>query len=115
MLLRAYRRGCRLDGWREHFRYDQWLAAFEDCGLDPDFYAARERDGQEKLPWAFVDAGVTERYLWLERQRAMEGIVTPDCRQGCRGCGLTRFEGACAYKTLVIFLRDRLRFLSHRI
>lgn len=95
VLLKAFERGCQLDGWREHFKYDEWLAAFEDCGLDPDFYAARERLEGEMLPWAFVDSGVTEKYLWLENQRAKQAVVTPDCREGCQGCGLTRFEGAC--------------------
>lgn len=95
VILAAWQRGCRLDGWREHFKYDAWLEAFAACNLDPDFYAARPRGEQELLPWAFIDAGVTQRYLWLENERASQGIVTPDCRHGCEGCGLTRFPGAC--------------------
>ena len=95
VIYRAWQRGCRLDGWREHFKYDQWLAAFADCGLDPAFYTSRERGKDELLPWAFVDIGVTQQYLWLENQRAVDGVVTPDCRGGCEGCGLTRFSGAC--------------------
>ena len=91
----AWQRGCRLDGWREHFKYDEWLKAFMANGLDPAFYAGRVRDKDELLPWAFIDAGVSQQYLWLERERAIEGVVTPDCRGGCQGCGLTRFEGAC--------------------
>ena len=91
----AWQRGCRLDGWREHFRYDEWLRAFMANGLDPAFYAGRARDKDELLPWAFIDAGVSQQYLWLERGRAIDGVVTPDCRGGCQGCGLTRFEGAC--------------------
>jgi len=91
----AWQRGCRLDGWREHFKFDVWLEAFAACGLDPDFYAARERGERELLPWDFIDAGVTRQYLWLERERAMAGTVTPDCRDGCEGCGLRRFDGVC--------------------
>lgn len=91
----AWQRGCRLDGWREHFKYDEWMRAFMANGLDPAFYAHRVRDKEELLPWAFIDAGVTQQYLWLERERAIEGVVTPDCRSGCQGCGLYRFEGAC--------------------
>ncbi len=91
----AWQRGCRLDGWREHFKYDEWLKAFAHHGIDPAFYAAREREEDELLPWAFIDAGVSQRFLWLERERAVAGEVTPDCRGGCQACGLTRFPGAC--------------------
>ena len=36
-LERAWRLGCRFDGWSDHFRYDLWLKAFEEAGVDPDF------------------------------------------------------------------------------
>ncbi|MBQ2700726.1 MAG: TIGR03960 family B12-binding radical SAM protein [Clostridia bacterium] len=95
VLHRAWELGCRLDGWTEHFKFDKWLQAFEDCGLDPEFYANREREKDEILPWDFVDAGVTKAFLWKENERALAGVVTPDCRKGCQGCGLKRFEGVC--------------------
>jgi hypothetical protein len=71
------------------------LQAFADAGLDPAFYANRERGQDELLPWDFIDAGVTKKYLWRENVRARQGDVTPDCRNGCQGCGLQRFEGVC--------------------
>ncbi len=95
VLLRAYELGCRLDGWNEHFKYDAWLQAFSDCGLSPHFYANRVRTKNELLPWDFVDIGVTKSYLWLENERAGKEQTTPDCRLGCEGCGLRRFEGVC--------------------
>jgi len=95
VLHRAWQLGCRLDGWTEHFKFDMWLKAFEDCGLDPAFYANRERTKDEILPWDFVDSGITKAFLWKENERAQAGIVTPDCRKGCQGCGLKRFEGVC--------------------
>ncbi len=95
VLAYAWQRGCRLDGWSEHFRYEAWLQAFADAGLDPAFYANRERGQDELLPWDFIDAGVTKKYLWRENVRARQGDVTPDCRNGCQGCGLQRFEGVC--------------------
>ncbi len=91
----AWRRGCRFDGWSDQFKYDEWIAAFGDCGLDPHFYACRERSRDELLPWAFIDAGVTQRYLWRERERALQGVTTPDCRQGCQGCGMQRMAESC--------------------
>ena len=95
VLERAWTLGCRYDGWSDHFRYDAWVQAFADCGLDPAWYAHRERTQDELFPWALVDAGVTQAYLWREHQRAQRAEVTPDCRQGCQGCGLQRFEGVC--------------------
>ncbi|MDI9519940.1 MAG: TIGR03960 family B12-binding radical SAM protein [Bacillota bacterium] len=95
VLLRAYELGCRLDGWNEHFKYDAWLQAFSDAGLSPQFYANRERNKDELLPWDFVDIGVTRAYLLRENERAHKEQTTPDCRLGCEGCGLRRFEGVC--------------------
>ena len=95
VIYKAWQRGCKMDGWREHFKYDQWMEAFQDAGLDPSFYASRERAKDELLPWDFIDCGVTRQYLWLERERALKATVTPDCRGGCEGCGLRSFPGAC--------------------
>lgn len=91
----AWRLGCRFDGWTDQFSFEKWMQAFEACGLDPAFYANRRRERDELLPWAFIDAGVTQQYLWREHERAMQAQITPDCRKGCQGCGLKRFEGAC--------------------
>ena len=98
VLERAWELGCRYDGWSDHFQYGRWMQAFADCGLDPAAYANRERDRHEPLPWAFIDAGVSEAYLWREYERSLRGEPTPDCRGGCQGCGLQRaaFERVCA-------------------
>lgn len=95
VLYAAWKNGCRMDGWSEFLNYEGWLKAFDDCGLDPAFYANRGRGEHELLPWDFIDAGVTRAFLWREWQRAQRGEVTPDCRKGCQGCGLKRFEGVC--------------------
>jgi radical SAM family uncharacterized protein len=96
VLYRAWELGCRLDGWNDQFRYDLWMRAFADCGVDPTFYANRQRGENELLPWDFIDAGVTKRYLRMEYERALRGETTRDCRLGCNGCGLEHFEGARA-------------------
>ena len=79
--------GARLDGWDEYFRYDTWLDAFQECGVDPDFYTVRGCGEEEILPWDTIDVGVTKKFLQLERKRAYNAAVTPDCRHGCAGCG----------------------------
>ncbi len=83
----AVKRGARLDGWDEYFKYDIWLDAFNACGIDPDFYTVRGYAEDEVLPWDTIDVGVTKQFLQRERSRAYHETVTPDCRHGCSGCG----------------------------
>ena len=83
----AVSRGARLDGWDEYFRYDTWLDAFQECGVDPDFYTVRGYGEEEILPWDTINVGVTKKFLQLERKRAYNAAVTLDCRHGCAGCG----------------------------
>ncbi|MGN1018891.1 MAG: TIGR03960 family B12-binding radical SAM protein [Aristaeellaceae bacterium] len=97
VLLRAFEKGCMLDGWSEQFKYDTWMEAFDECGIDPAFYAYRRRDRDEILPWDFIDSGVTKAYLWREKQKADRAETTRDCRKGCNGCGLQRFKGVCKF------------------
>jgi radical SAM family uncharacterized protein len=93
VLIKAWEMGCKFDGWAEHFKYHIWLKAFEDAGIDPGFYANRARDREEVLPWSHIDVGVTPSFLWREYQKALKGELTPDCRERCWGCGITRLEG----------------------
>ena len=83
----AVKNGARLDGWDEYFNYSQWFDAFNTCGVDTDFYTVRGYGEDEILPWDTIDVGVTKRFLKLERRRAYEEKITPDCREGCAGCG----------------------------
>ena len=97
VLKRAWQKGCVLDGWNETFRYDLWMEAFKECGLDPAFYAHRERKKEEILPWDHIDSGVTKQFLWREKEKSERAETTRDCRKGCNGCGLQRWKGVCAY------------------
>lgn len=94
-LEQAWRLGCRMDGWSDQFKYDMWLKAFEDTGIDPDFYATRPRHTDEVFPWDHLDCGVTKQYMLREWEKAQRAECTPDCRKGCTGCGMKRYEGAC--------------------
>ena len=87
VLVEAMKNGAKMDGWDEYFDYSAWLKAFDACGVDPTFYTVRGFGEEELLPWDHIDVGVTKRFLLRERKRAYEGLVTPDCRQGCSGCG----------------------------
>lgn len=93
-LYNAWKNGCRFDGWAELFDYDKWLKSFEEAQIDPDFYALRQRDYEEILPWDFIDVGVTKEFLIKENEKAMKGQLTKDCRLGCTNCGInTSFTG----------------------
>jgi radical SAM superfamily enzyme YgiQ (UPF0313 family) len=89
VIYKAWRRGCKFDGWSEYFRFDLWMGAFRDSNIEPDFYVSRIRSYDEVLPWDFIDTGVSKAYLRLENERALRGETTADCRvQGCEGCGV---------------------------
>ena len=83
----AMNRGAKLDGWDEFFDYPTWLDAFRACGVDINYYTTRGFGEDEILPWDPIDVGVRKDFLLHERHRAYESKVTPDCRQGCAGCG----------------------------
>ena len=86
----AVRSGARLDGWDEYFNYAKWYAAFRECGIEESFYTTRGYGEDELLPWDPIDVGVSKKFLLRERRRAYEGVVTPDCRHGCAGCGANK-------------------------
>ena len=88
VLVKAFEKGARFDGWNEYFNFELWQEAFKECGVDGDFYAYRERSYDEVLPWDFIDIGVTKKYLISENEKAKELVLTPDCRQNCTGCGI---------------------------
>lgn len=84
----AWRSGANMDGWEEHFRWEIWSEAFTQAGLDPRWYASRERDTKEILPWDHISCGVSRDFLVSEYEKGLAGEVTPDCREaGCRACG----------------------------
>ncbi len=95
----AWRSGSTFDAWNERFNYQNWLDAFKKSGLEPGFYAQRERPLDEPLPWAHIDTGVTSAFLKQEYQRAIEGKETPDCHyKPCNACGLERWQADCQQK-----------------
>lgn len=99
VILKAYQMGCMYDAWSEYYKNDVWMQAFEECGVDPDFYTVRERREDEIFPWDFIDCGVTKDFLLREWKRAKEELVTPNCRMQCQGCGAIRFQtGVCLEK-----------------
>ena len=95
----AYKNGAIFDSWSEFFKNEIWMDAFKTCGVDIDFYTTRERSLDELFPWDFIDAGVTKEFLKREWQQALNGEVTPNCRQKCSGCGAMGFGGGVCFET----------------
>lgn len=86
----VWRSGGRLDAWTDYFSFERWMKAFEQCGVDPAFYANREFSTDELLPWDVIDVGVRKAHLLRERQRCYESTLSPDCRKQCSACGAAR-------------------------
>jgi radical SAM family uncharacterized protein/radical SAM-linked protein len=82
----AWERGSRLDGWSEHFNWDIWHAVFEDAGIDITS-GGPARGDDVPLPWHHLNTGVDDAFLRAERDRAIAGTTTPDCRDKCSSCG----------------------------
>ncbi|MBU5481469.1 TIGR03960 family B12-binding radical SAM protein [Blautia sp. MSJ-19] len=93
VILKAYEKGALYDAWSETFHYDIWKEAFKETGVDIEFYTLRERSTDEILPWDFIDAGVTKKFLIREWEQAKAETVTPNCRQKCSGCGVLKYKG----------------------
>ena len=87
-----------MDGWDECFSLEKWLKAFEDCGIDPAFYANRLREFDEITPWEHIDYGITKEFLIRENKLAHSAKTTPNCREKCAGCGATCFNGGVCYE-----------------
>lgn len=93
LLVNAYEKGCRLDGWSDHFRFDLWQKAIGECGTDTGFFTQRIRNTDEPLPWDHIDTGVTKEFLKTEWEKALIGESTGDCRTGvCNMCGVCDFD-----------------------
>lgn len=94
----AWQLGSTFDAWNERFNYENWLRAFDKAGIDPGFYAHRERSLDEVLPWSHIDVGVSPDFLKREYRYTFESRVTPDCQVYCNACGLEKRHPICQGK-----------------
>ena len=98
VIIKAVENGCKFDGWGEHFKFDTWMQTFDELGIDPDFYTARERSYDEILPWEHIDIGVTKEFFIRENEKAKKAETTKNCREQCAGCGVSRFKTGVCYE-----------------
>jgi len=93
LLVNAYKKGCKFDGWSDKFKYQLWKEALCDESVDIDIYTTRVRDTAEPLPWDYIDTRVTKDFLKSELKKAEKGEHTVDCRGGdCNSCGVCDFK-----------------------
>ena len=93
LLVNAYKKGCKFDGWSDKFKYQLWKEALCDEDVDIDFYTTRVRDTEEPLPWDYIDTKITKDFLKSELKKAEQGEHTVDCRSGdCNSCGVCDFK-----------------------
>ncbi len=98
-IYRAWELGCKFDSWGEFFKFNTWLKAFEDVGIDYKYYSEREINLDENLPWDHIDVLVSKTFFKKEYNNAMEEKVTPNCRQKCAGCSANSVNcGVCFEK-----------------
>lgn len=95
VLISAYENGARLDSWDEHFNKEAWEKAFCDSRLSVEQFANRRIGTDEALPWEHMDALVSMDYLKREYAKAMDAVITRDCRKGCNGCFGMRSNEIC--------------------
>ena len=115
VIQRAWQLGCKFDAWHEQQDWGRWQQAFQECGLDPGFYAHRERGLFEKLPWSHIDVGVSEAYLRGQWLKTAKEEATADChKEPCNVCGAQRLMAeTCLAKVDELARRRRGRPTNH--
>ncbi len=97
LIYTAWKKGCRFDSWSDMFIESAWKEAIEECGIEAAYYITRERKPDEVFPWDHIDVGVRKEFLYREYMQAQKGVVTPNCRERCSGCGIKNLaqHGIC--------------------
>ena len=94
----AWKNGCKFDSWDEHYKYDVWCEAFEKNKLDMGFYACRKRSFNEVFPWDSFDYFISKQFLIRENQTAHKAVTTPNCREKCAACGVSKCLGGPCFE-----------------
>jgi len=75
LLEKAWRLGCRFDGWSEHFSFQLWQQAFDELGLNAESYACRRFDYDDHLPWDHLFSGTDKEIFIREHRQAVAGDI----------------------------------------
>ncbi len=92
----VYMSGGIFDAWSDFYDDKRWQDAFKANDISVEFYAYRERPVDEILPWDFINVNISKKFLIREWENAKAGVVTPNCRAKCSGCGIAKYHtGVC--------------------
>ncbi len=94
----VYKKGAIYDAWTEFFDIERYKEAFSENNIDIDFYITRKRADDEIFPWEHIDVGVSKKFLLKEWHNAKAGVVTPNCRMKCSGCGAAVYKGGVCFE-----------------
>ena len=98
LIIKAWENGARFDSWSEMFKESAWKSAFEQSGLDINFYSGRKREFSEILPWDHIDIGVDKKFFENEKTLSESGITTLNCRDKCNSCGAAVLGGGICHE-----------------
>lgn len=89
LMLKAFRRGARLDAWDEYSRADIWRKVIAEAEWDVEKETFRERSVEEPLPWDDISLGASKSFYIREWDKIFSNVFTPACSEGCRRpCGV---------------------------
>ncbi len=72
-----------------HRNNGDWKRTFQSSDINPDFFAYRAKDLNERLPWDFIDHGIRKSFLQKEYNLALASKESPPCPLGnCTVCGV---------------------------
>ncbi len=87
VVLKAWGKGARFDGWDDQFDMHRWEAAAIEADISLEQFA-HEIPEDQVLPWSVIDTGISSAFLRDERRKSRTGEATGDCRTGCTDCGI---------------------------
>jgi radical SAM family uncharacterized protein/radical SAM-linked protein len=89
VLVRAWSKGARFDGWDDRLDFALWEQAFAEEGVDPKDYLG-PMDQAAVLPWDHVHTGLKKSHLQRELEHALRAEPSPSCLERscaeCDGC-----------------------------
>ncbi|MDR0943785.1 MAG: TIGR03960 family B12-binding radical SAM protein [Ruminococcus sp.] len=95
VLMAAWKKGCKFDGWDDHFKWKMWMEAFEENEISPASYAQKSYNENDFMPWDHIDYMIDKKFLWEEWNKAQTGLTTQSCREKCSQCGISKTIGKC--------------------
>ena len=86
VIMDAWEKGSRLDGWSEQFNRELWRTSLEKAGFAMD-HGGGALTPLAPLPWGHLNFGIDDSYFLKEREKAYNAEIISDCSDECHTCG----------------------------